>query len=63
MSSWLGKGDGQTKGGASDQALVLQTRLANLSAELAARPEDDSLAQEFIRTSRELQALRARNSR
>jgi len=43
---------------ASEQELVLQTRLAGLSAELASRPGDGNLAEEFIRTSRELRALR-----
>jgi macrolide transport system ATP-binding/permease protein len=48
---------------AAEQALVLQTRLANLSADLAVRPGDNELMQEFIRTSRELQALRAKGVR
>ncbi len=47
----------------AEQELVLQTRLAGLSAELASRPGDNGLAEEFIRTSRELRALREGRSR
>lgn len=44
-----------------EQRLLLETRLAQLSAQLAASPpgEAERLNQEFIRISRELRALRS----
>ena len=60
-AAWAGRGKDRSRVSKQDQILLLETRLARLSAQLDAPPEGEAeqLQQEFICISKELHALKA----